>query len=74
MQTLKISISDEEYRKFGISADRLAFPDLVNIVSRELTRRNLDKSIALAEKYGLSAMSTDEITEEVKAVRENAKN
>jgi hypothetical protein len=28
---------------------------------------------ALAEKYGLSAMTMDEISEEVKAVRGNAK-
>ncbi len=37
------------------------------------TAENLNKSVHLAEKYGLSSMSMDEITEEVKAVR-NAKN
>jgi hypothetical protein len=73
MQTLKISISGDEYRNFGLPSEHLAFPDFVEIVSRELTRQNLDKSVTLAEKYGLSAMTMDNITEEVKAVRANAK-
>ena len=44
------------------------------MVSRELTRQNLNKCVELAEKYGISTMTMDEITEEVKAVRKNAKN
>ena len=42
--------------------------------SNSLTRQNLDKCIELAEKYGLSKMTMEEISNEVKAVRENAKN
>jgi hypothetical protein len=33
----------------------------------------LNKCLELAEKYGLSKMTMDEISEEVKAVRRNAK-
>ena len=43
-------------------------------MSKELTRQNLNKCLELAEKYGLSKMSMDEITNEIKAVRQNAKN
>jgi predicted CopG family antitoxin len=74
MRTLSVSISDIEYRKFSITNDRLSFSDFIDIVSRELTRQNLDKCVELAEKYGLSTMTMDEITNEVKAVRRNAKN
>jgi predicted CopG family antitoxin len=74
MRTLSISISDIEYRKFSIKNDRLNFSDFIDIVSKELIRQNLDKSVELAEKYGLSAMTMDEITNEIKAVRQNAKN
>ena len=36
-------------------------------------QQNLNRSVALAEKYGLSSMTMEEITNEVKAVRRNAK-
>ncbi len=74
MKTLSISISDLEYNKFGIKDSKLNFSDFVAIVSKELTRQNLSKSLELAEKYGLSKMTMDEITNEVKAVRKDAKN
>lgn len=73
MRTLNVSISDIEYSKFGIKNDKLSFTDFVEIVSRELARQNLSKCIELANKYGLSTMTMDEITNEVKVVRQNAK-
>jgi hypothetical protein len=74
MKTLNISISDIEYNKFGLKEDKLTFTDFIDIVSKELTRQNLSKCIELADKYGISKMTMDEITNEVKAVRKNAKN
>lgn len=74
MRTLNVSISDIEYSKFGIKNDKLSFTDFIEIVSKELSRQKLSKCIELANKYGLSKMTMDEITDEVKAVRQNAKN
>jgi hypothetical protein len=74
MKTLNISISEVEYNKFGIKKEQISFSDFVEIISKEITRNTLNSCIALAEKYGLSKMSMDEITKEVKAVRKNAKN
>ena len=74
MKTLTISISDIEYSKFGLKSDKLAFSDFIDLVSKELTRQNLDKCLELADKYGLSKLTMDEITEEVRTVRRNAKN
>ena len=74
MRTLNISISDLEYNKFGLKKEQLSFTDLIELVSKELMRQNLDKGVELANKYGLSTMSMDEITNEVKSVRKNAKN
>lgn len=73
MKTLSVSISDTEYSRFGLQKESLTFNEFVELVSRELMRRNLDKCIELAEKYGLSTMTMEEITQEVKAVRD-AKN
>jgi hypothetical protein len=74
MRTLNVSISDLELDKFGIKKDRITFSEFVDLISKELTRQTLNKCIELSEKYGLSNMTMDEITKEVKAVRKNAKN
>ncbi|MGF7080596.1 hypothetical protein [Mucilaginibacter sp. UYCu711] len=74
MKTLNISISDIEYNKFGLQNDQFSFTDFVDLISNELSRQNLNKSIELAEKYGLSNLTMDDISKEVKAVRKNAKN
>jgi hypothetical protein len=73
MRTLHISISEPEFTKLGIEKDKLTFSEFVDLIRRELMKQNLDKCIELAEKYGLSSMTMDEINEEVKAVR-HAKN
>ena len=69
MRTLNVSISEYEYQKFAIKNDKITFTDFVDLVSKELIRQNLDKCLELADKYGLSKMTMDEITDEVKAVR-----
>jgi predicted CopG family antitoxin len=74
MRTINISISELEYNKFGLKEDKISFSELIDIISREISRQNLRKSIQLAEKYGLSKMTLEDINKEVKAVRKNAKN
>lgn len=69
MKTLSISISELEFDKFGLKKDKLTFTEFIDIVSREISRQTLTKCIELSEKYGLSKMTMDEITNEVKAVR-----
>ncbi len=74
MRTLNVSISDIEYNKFGLKEEKLTFTDFIDLVSKELTRQNLSRCLELADKYSISKMTIDEITNEVKAVRRNAKN
>jgi len=76
MRKLNISISEIEFNKFRLKNQNLTFSDFVELVSKELMRQNLEKSIELSDKYGLSKMSIEDITKEVKAVRKkkNAKN
>ena len=69
MRTLNISISDLEYNKFGLKTDRLSFTEFMDIVNNELAKQTLNECVEFAEKYGLSKMTMDEISEEVKAVR-----
>jgi hypothetical protein len=73
MRTLNVSISDLEYNKFGLKQDQISFTDFIELVSKELMRQNLNKCIELASKYGLSKMTMEEISNEVKAVRKDAK-
>ena len=74
MKTLNVTISDIEYGMFGMTSEQLNFTDFVELVSRQLMRQNLNRCVELAEKYGLSQMTMEEITNEVKAVRREAKN
>jgi hypothetical protein len=74
MRTLKVSISDLEFNKFGIKTEVLNFTEIIELVSKELARQNLNKSLELAEKFGLSSLSMDDISNEVKIVRDYAKN
>jgi len=69
MKTINISISDLEYNQFGISKDKLSFTEFIDIINNELTKQALNKCVQLAEKYKLSKMTMDEITNEVKSVR-----
>jgi hypothetical protein len=74
MHTLNISISEVEYNKFGLKKGKLSYSDLIDIVSREISRQNLKRSVQLAEKYGLSKLTMADINKGIKAVRKNAKN
>ena len=74
MRTLNISISDLEFSKFGLKKENLSFSELLDLVSNELTKRALRESVDLAERYNLSTLTMDEISNEVKAVRKDAKN
>jgi hypothetical protein len=73
MKTISISISDLEYNQYGLKNDKLSFTEFVDIINKEITKQALNKCLQLAMKYKLSKMTMEEITKEVKAVR-NAKN
>jgi hypothetical protein len=73
MQTLSINISDTEYGTFGFKKKQMSFTDLLGIVERKIAKRLLDESLYYAEKCGLSDMAMDEISDEISAVRKNAK-
>ena len=70
MRTLSISISDIEYNKFGLKNDNLTFDDFIDLVSRELMRQNLNKCLELADKYGLSKITMDEITNDSNNIKQ----
>ncbi|CAN5344499.1 hypothetical protein BH23BAC1_BH23BAC1_50770 [soil metagenome] len=73
MRNINVLISELEFKKYGFKSTEIAFSELIDVISRELSLQRLKESIKLAEKYGISTMTMDEITDEVKAVRDNAK-
>jgi hypothetical protein len=73
MRILNVSISDMEFNNLGIKNENITFKEFIELVRREVMRNNLNNCLALAEKYGLSSMTMNEINEEIKLVR-NAKN
>ncbi len=73
MKTLNVSISDDEYKLYGLKKDQLSFAEILDVVNRQQFREHLKKSVELAKECGLSEMTMEEIDEEIKAVRVNAK-
>jgi hypothetical protein len=74
MKTINVSISELEFSRFGLPSSNISFSDLLDIISKELSKQRIKDSLKLAEKFGLSEMTMDEISTEVKAIRKNAKN
>lgn len=74
MKILNISISDLEFDKFGIKKENLNFSELIDIVTKELSIQNISKCLELAEKNGLSKLTMENISNEVKTVRMDDKN
>lgn len=74
MRTISVSISDLEYRQFGLNNDRLSFTEFVDIISQSISKQALENTIRLAEKYKLSQLTMKEINDEVKAVRDAKSN
>ena len=73
MKSVNIQISDFEFNQLGLNKNTLSFSELIDIIGKKITKQTLEKSVKLAEKYGLSKMTMDEIDDEIKAHR-NAKN
>ena len=74
MKTINVSISELEFSQFGLPSNNLTFSEFLDIISKELSKQRMKDSLKLAEKFGLSEMTMDEISREVKAIGKNAKN
>jgi hypothetical protein len=72
MKNLSIAISNEEIEKFGVHKESLTFAELLEMIKNEISKQNLNAVTEIAERYGLSKMTMNEIDQEVQAVR-NAK-
>lgn len=73
MRTLNISVSESEYEKFGLKKENISFSELLDILEREIARKNLREAVKLGEKYGFSNTKMEEIDKEIKEIRANAK-
>ena len=74
MKSLNVEISELEFEQYGIKKSTLPFSELVQIIRREILKQNLEKTVQLAEKHGLSSMTMDEVNEEIKAYRNEKTN
>lgn len=72
MKSVNVEISDFEFNQLGLSKTTLSFSELMEIIGKKITKQTLEKSIELANKYGLSKMTMQEIDDEINAYR-NAK-
>lgn len=73
MKSVNIQISDFEFNQLGLNKSTLSLSELIEIIGKKITKQTLEKSVKLANKYGLSKMTMEEIDDEIKSYR-NAKN
>lgn len=66
MKTINISVSEKEFEKFGLKLN-MSFSEIFQLISQDLAKKKLEESVRLAEKYGLTDMTLDEINEEINA-------
>ncbi|GAB5466646.1 MAG: hypothetical protein Kapaf2KO_20820 [Candidatus Kapaibacteriales bacterium] len=69
MKTFSIQVTDIEYDQLGINKSILSLSELIEIIAKKINKQTLERSIQLAEKYGLSEMTAEEINEEVGTYR-----
>lgn len=70
MKSLSITISDNEFERFGLKKETLSFSEFIEIIKNEISKQSLSTVAEIAEKYGLSRMTMDEIDAEIQAVRD----
>lgn len=69
MKSLNIQISDLEFNQLGLTGKTISFSELSEIIGRKLNLQTLERSTQLADKYGLSKMTMEEINAEIESVR-----
>ena len=74
MKTVNLQLSDFEFGELGLNKNTLLFPELIEIIERKIMKQTMEKSIQLAEKYGLFKMTMEEIVDEIKAHRNKRNN
>ena len=73
MRTVTVRMPDEDFKRLGISSDSISIYELMDILHRDATIQAMMSSYALSRKQGLPELTMEEIDEEVKAVRADAK-
>jgi len=74
VKTVNLQLSDFEFGELGLNKNTLLFSELIEIIERKITKQSLKKSMQVAEKYGLSKMTKEEIGDEIKAHRNKRNN
>lgn len=74
MRTVQIKVSETDFQRYNLGSGEMKFTDLVELISREYTRKALLECNEIAKQVGLSKMTMDEINTEIKAVRDAKSN
>jgi hypothetical protein len=69
MKTLTVNLSEKEFLKYGFRSENLDFDELVRKIKIDLAKEAMKNTVSIAEKEGLSAITLEEINQEIKAVR-----
>ena len=73
MRTLNVSISDIEFNKFGLKQEQLTFTDILDLVSQELMRQQLNQCFGLSENKQILNMLSNAIKPKTAEANKKAK-
>ncbi len=69
MRTLNISLSEQDYKKYGINSENIRFNKFIDLIKNVIAREALEKCHQIAKQSGLNNISTDEINAEINSIR-----
>jgi len=70
MRNINVQMSEVEYNTFGLSKDNFFFSEFADLIEQQIAQQALRQCVSLAENYGISSMTMDEINAEVNAIRQ----
>ena len=65
MKTINVDIDDQDYKELGISGEHISIDELKQRILIQSIRRQREMLQAVNEKYGLDALSEEEVFDAV---------
>ena len=69
MKTLNIKLSERDLNKYNIKSNEISFDELIEKVKNIIAIEAIDKCHSLAEDSRIDGLSTDDINDEIRQMR-----
>lgn len=70
MKNINVLMSEYEYKTFGLLKNNFYLSEFIDLIERQEARQALSNCVSIADGYGISSMSLEDINFEIDAVRQ----